>query len=94
MCCVVVSYLTNRISATNVRVRAGSSIRGSGGTLHQAVEIIVHPLYDDYTVDFDVALIRVRDNVCAKVHLKNQFKLCSNTINERGTLVYNLKYCS
>jgi hypothetical protein len=68
MYCVDVSYLTNRISATKVQFRAGSSIRGSGGTTHQAVVLIANPLYDDYTIDFDVAVARVSDNVCAKFH--------------------------
>ena len=66
MYCVDVSYLTNRISATNVRFRAGSNNRGSGGSLHQAVELIANPLYDDATIDFDVAVAKVSDNVCAK----------------------------
>jgi len=68
MYCVDVSYLTNRISATNVRFRAGSSFLESGGTLHQAVELIAHPLYDAYTLDYDVAVARVSNNVCAKCH--------------------------
>ncbi|GFG37825.1 hypothetical protein Cfor_11640, partial [Coptotermes formosanus] len=33
-------------SASNVRFRAGSSIRGTGGSLH--------PVQDDYTLDFDI----------------------------------------
>jgi len=68
MCCVVVSYLTNRISATNVRFRAGSSYLESGGTTHPAAALIAHPLYDDYTLDYDVGLGRVSDNVCANCH--------------------------
>ena len=66
---VVASYLTNRISASNVRFRAGSSIRGSGGSLHPAAQIIVHPLYDYNTLDFDVAVVRVSDNVVANLIL-------------------------
>jgi hypothetical protein len=63
MNCIVVSYLTNRISASNVQFRAGSSIRGQGGTLHPAAQIISHPLYDYSTLDFDVAVVRVSDTL-------------------------------
>ena len=62
MYCVVASYLTNRLSVSDVKFRAGSSMRGSGGTLHPAAEIITHPLFDWYNVDFNVAVVRVSDN--------------------------------
>jgi hypothetical protein len=61
--CVFASYLTNRISASNVQFRAGSSIRGSGGTLHPAALLIADPRYESWTIDFDVAVARVSDNV-------------------------------
>jgi len=67
MYCIVASYLTNRISASNAQFRAGSSNRGSGGTLHPAVQIIAHPLFDYNTADFDVAVVRVRDNVYVNI---------------------------
>ena len=70
MYCVVVSYLTNRISASNVQFRAGSSIRGEGGTTHPAAQIISHPLYDYSTLDFDVAVVRVSDNLGKHYTLK------------------------
>jgi len=100
MYCEVASYLSNRISASTVQFRAGSSIRGSGGTLHTAAQIISHPLFDINTADFDVAVVRVSDIVYAnttfwkkkiKWKKKNHFKLVSNTLNETGNLVYNLK---
>jgi len=53
-----------------VQFRAGSSIRGSGGTLHPATVLIANPLYDSYTIDFDVAVARVSDNVFTNLHLK------------------------
>jgi len=59
MRCVVLSCLTNRISASAVRFRAGSSIRGSGGTVHPAAQLIADPDYDSWTIDFDVAVARV-----------------------------------
>jgi len=46
-----------------VQFRAGSSIRGSGGTLHPAEQIILHPGYEAYPNEFNVAVVRVSDNV-------------------------------
>jgi DeoR/GlpR family transcriptional regulator of sugar metabolism len=67
MYCLVSSYLTNSIPASNVQFRAGSSFIGSGGTLHPAAQIIVNPLYDYNTFDFDVAVVRVSGNVYANL---------------------------
>jgi hypothetical protein len=50
-----------RVSASNVQFRAGSSIRGTGGSIHPASQLIANPLYDYYTIDFDVAVARVSD---------------------------------
>jgi hypothetical protein len=47
------------VSASRVQFRAGSSRRGTGGSLHPASQLIASPLYDYYTVDFDVAVARV-----------------------------------
>jgi hypothetical protein len=63
MYCAVASYITNRISPSTVLFRAGSSYRGSGGSLHPAAEFIAHPLYNAWSKDFDVAVARVSDNV-------------------------------
>jgi len=65
---VISSYLTNRISASNVQFRAGSSIRGQGGTLHPAAQLIIHPLYDSYTIDYDVAVANVSGNFFANIN--------------------------
>jgi hypothetical protein len=59
MQCVLKWLLFNSVSASRVQFRAGSSRRGTGGSLHPAAEVIANPLYDYYTVDFDVALARV-----------------------------------
>ena len=75
--CVVASYITNRISASNARFRAGSSIRGSGGTLHPAAQLIANPRYDYFTLDFDVAVARVSDNVYVDI---NFLKHISNLV--------------
>ena len=69
---VVSLYLTNRISASNVQFRAGSSLRGSGGTLYPASLLTANPLYDPYTIDFDVAVARVSDYVFANPNLQKE----------------------
>jgi hypothetical protein len=46
-----------------VRFRAGSSIRGSGGTVHPAAQLIADQRYESWTIDFDVAVAMVSDNV-------------------------------
>lgn len=55
----VTLLLVHRVSPSRVQFRAGSSIRGKGGSVHLATELIAHPLYDYYTIDFDVAVVRV-----------------------------------
>jgi len=47
------------MSVSNVRFRAGSSVRQTGGTLHPAAQLIANPRYDYFTIDFDVAVARV-----------------------------------
>jgi hypothetical protein len=48
----------NRTSPMLIRLRAGSSIRGVGGTVHPASEVITHPEY--WNADYDIAVIKVR----------------------------------
>ncbi|XP_058060999.1 trypsin 3A1-like [Anopheles bellator] len=40
-------------------LRAGSANRLAGGTIYGVEQIINHPLYSDYTMEFDVSLLRV-----------------------------------
>jgi hypothetical protein len=63
MYCVIASYLTKRVSTSNVQFHAGSINSQSGVTLHPAAQIILHRRYNYKTLDFDVALVRVGDNV-------------------------------
>ncbi|XP_067004199.2 trypsin-1 isoform X1 [Anabrus simplex] len=42
-----------------ISVRAGSSNRACGGSIHQVAQIISHPKFDRNTLDYDFALIRV-----------------------------------
>jgi hypothetical protein len=65
--CIVTSFLTYSISASNVQFRAGSSNIGSGGTLHPAAQLIANPRYDAYAIGFDVAVARISDNTISKL---------------------------
>jgi hypothetical protein len=53
-----------------VQFRAGSSFRETGGTLYPASQLFAHPLYDEYLIDFDVAVARVSDYVFANLNLQ------------------------
>ncbi|XP_026480932.1 trypsin-3-like [Ctenocephalides felis] len=44
-------------------VRVGSSTHEKGGKVYKVKETILHPEYDTYTVDFDVALIRLAEPI-------------------------------
>ncbi|XP_067004200.2 trypsin-1 isoform X2 [Anabrus simplex] len=44
-----------------ISVRAGSSNRACGGSIHQVAQIISHPKFDRNTLDYDFALIREGD---------------------------------
>ena len=68
MYCVISSYLTNSISASNVQFRAGGSFREQGGSVHPAAQLILHPLYNSYTLDFDMALASESDNIFANLN--------------------------
>ena len=59
-----------RLHIILTRFRAGSSIRGSGGTLHQAIEKVLHPDYDNKTADYDIAVLKVRMQLQCDVYLK------------------------
>jgi hypothetical protein len=84
MYCVVASYLTNRMSESNVQFRAGSSIRESGGTVHPAAQLIADPRFDYYTNDFDLAVARVSDYVFANLHFDNTILIWVKTRLIRG----------
>ncbi|XP_023727061.1 trypsin-2 [Cryptotermes secundus] len=56
---VTAAQCVDGLSPSRVQFRAGSSIRGKGGSVHLATQLIAHPLYDYYTIDFDVAVVRV-----------------------------------
>jgi hypothetical protein len=57
--CISNSFLNYSTAVTNSQFRVGSSIRESGGTVHIAAQIIAHPLFDYWTLDFDISVVRV-----------------------------------
>ncbi|XP_047534170.1 trypsin, alkaline B-like [Vanessa atalanta] len=57
-----------RGSVNQFRVRAGSSTASSGGTVHNANRIIIHPNYNEFTLNNDIAVLR----------LSSQFSFGSN----------------
>ncbi|XP_069679934.1 trypsin beta-like [Periplaneta americana] len=56
---VTAAHCVDDVSPSSASFRAGSSIRGSGGSVHQASALIANPNYDYYTIDFDVAVAKV-----------------------------------
>ncbi|GLV38095.1 uncharacterized protein CBL_10062 [Carabus blaptoides fortunei] len=47
--------------ASYLTLRAGSSIRETGGSVHKIKRIIQHPKFNKYILDYDYALIEVAD---------------------------------
>lgn len=54
---------------SDLQIRAGTTYRDNGGIVHHIDTIETHPLFDEKTIDYDAAVITIR----------NQFKF-SNTI--------------
>ena len=53
-----------------MQFRAGSSIRETGGTVHPASQLIANPLYDYWTLDFDIAVAKVSNYFYLSLNLK------------------------
>lgn len=54
--------LPDRISPSNLRLRGGSTFWRHGGFLFNVQSYINHPMYDAWSLDCDIALIRVADS--------------------------------
>lgn len=48
---------------TNVTLRAGSTLRDTGGVIVQLMQIIIHPKFNDYTYDFDFAILKFQEDL-------------------------------
>uniref|UniRef100_A0A1Q3FQJ5 trypsin n=1 Tax=Culex tarsalis TaxID=7177 RepID=A0A1Q3FQJ5_CULTA len=44
-------------------IRAGSTLRNQGGQLITASEVFIHPWYDDWTLDWDIAILKLEQNL-------------------------------
>ncbi|PSN49652.1 hypothetical protein C0J52_14793 [Blattella germanica] len=53
------AHCVNGLSLSDLQFRAGSSIRGSGGSIHRASDIIAHPQYNYSTGEYDIAVVKV-----------------------------------
>lgn len=53
------SLLYCRYDSSLLQVRAGSSLRDTGGTIVQVSEIYVHPYYDNLFISCDIAVLRL-----------------------------------
>ncbi|XP_047118300.1 trypsin-1-like [Schistocerca piceifrons] len=47
------------IGLVYMALRAGSSVRGSGGTVIEAAAVFLHQQYDSRTADYDIAVVQV-----------------------------------
>jgi hypothetical protein len=47
------------MNAKDLTIRAGSTNQCSGGIVHQVTGGFYHGSYDDYNIDYDVAVLRV-----------------------------------
>jgi len=48
-----------RLNATDLTIRVGSKHHNNNGTVHQVTGGFYHGNYEDYTIDYDVAVLRV-----------------------------------
>lgn len=60
-------------SPNEIQIYGGSSVRNHGGSRHQAIQIVQHERYNDATLDFDIAVIKVSLKII-KVNCK-KFKI-------------------
>ncbi|XP_055856882.1 trypsin beta-like [Episyrphus balteatus] len=53
------AHCVSGASASNLKIRAGSSSRSSGGTVVQVERVKAHPLYKSSTMMYDVAILKL-----------------------------------
>ncbi|KDR22111.1 Trypsin-1 [Zootermopsis nevadensis] len=54
----VITALSKK-AASRLSLRAGSTYSNSGGTVHQVSQVIRHASYNEDTIDYDIALLKV-----------------------------------
>ncbi|XP_065090068.1 trypsin-3-like [Ochlerotatus camptorhynchus] len=55
-------YYTNA-EATDFSIRVGSTLRNEGGQLITVGELIIHPNYDDWTLEWDISVLKLAVNL-------------------------------
>jgi len=55
---------------TEIFVRSGSPILYTGGTVHRAIEILIHEDYNDLNNDYDIALVKITPPFTYNDHTK------------------------
>jgi len=66
--CITTSFLNHRQMASRSRLRVGSAVKETGGTVHPAHRIIEHPSYDWWSNNFDIAVIKVRGSALLRLN--------------------------
>ncbi|EAT36354.1 AAEL011553-PA [Aedes aegypti] len=54
-------YYTN-VEPTDFSIRAGSTLRNEGGQLITVAQLFIHPEYDDWTLELDIAVLKLSEN--------------------------------
>ncbi|XP_055383601.1 trypsin delta-like [Condylostylus longicornis] len=57
------AHCVEGVSAKNLQVRVGSSFHNEGGQLIQVTEIRKHEKYNSWTIDYDVAIMKLAEQV-------------------------------
>ncbi|XP_022904433.2 trypsin delta-like [Onthophagus taurus] len=60
---VTAAHCTDGATASQFSIRVGSSIRNSGGSTYTVSQVHQHPQYDEDTIDFDISVLRISNNV-------------------------------
>lgn len=63
-------FINYRLSANRYHLRAGSTYKDQG-TIYTLKRIIVHPNYNSKTIDYDIALLQVREKIAIKAYDNN-----------------------
>ncbi|KAJ9597878.1 hypothetical protein L9F63_011244 [Diploptera punctata] len=53
------AHCVEGVKANQLTIRAGTSVKGKGGTLHKISELVRHPKYHYITTDNDIAVLKV-----------------------------------
>lgn len=85
---------------TDFSIRAGSTLRSEGGQLITVEDLVIHPNYDDWTLEWDIAVLKLEENLIlgesvALISLPNRYlKVSHDTIASIagwGSLYVNMK---